>query len=148
MARVYMSYRMLLTPQYHINNPRAAQGCRASKVKCDTKRPCSHCLRLQHTCRPARKRPRPGSASLAGLDHTHGANGEGGGGKKAGGRKGRGNANKQHPTEAGGLMPGQRFCRLAREQLVPRELAEAMVQAVGRLAREGRVDRGKARSTL
>ena len=47
-----------------------------------------------------------------------------------------------------GLTPGQCFCRLAREQFAPRELAEAMVQAVARLGREGRVDRGRARGTL
>lgn len=111
-------------------------GCRVSKVKCDRKRPCSRCVRLQHTCRPARKRPRSGTAAAANGQHTAALstteNGARGGAKAAGGL----------------LCHGEQLVRTLTGQLSGRELAEAMVEAVGRLAQDGRVDRARARSTL
>jgi len=49
---------------------------------------------------------------------------------------------------AGGASQGQHLCQALQEQLSGRELAEAMIQAVGRLAKDGRVDGIRARSTL
>ena len=118
------------------------EGCRVSKVRCDRKRPCSRCIRLQHTCRPARKRPWPGAAMA-------GSPGEGPArGKRAARNSAAAVAAAAAAAAAGGASQGQQLCQALQEQLSGRELAEAMIQAVGRLAKDGRVDGVRARSTL
>jgi thymidylate synthase ThyX len=46
------------------------------------------------------------------------------------------------------MTPGEQLCAMVKEQVSARELAEAMVQAVSRLAKDGRADRERSRSTL